>query len=50
MLIAAVVVAVVGIFGLVGAMDVPAYLIVDVETHGAFRVEDRVVAEDKCIR
>ena len=49
MLVAAVVIAVVGIFGFVSAMEIPANLVVDVETDGVLGVENRVVAEHKSI-
>ncbi len=50
MFVAAVFVVVVGIFSFVAAMEVSAYLIVDVETHGVLGVEDGVVGENKSVR
>ena len=50
MLVAAVIIAVVGVFGFVGAVEVSANLVVDVEADGVLGVENRLVSEDKNIR
>ena len=49
MLVTAIFIAVMGIFGFVAAMEVPINLVVDVETYGVFGVEERLVAEDESI-